>query len=105
MIENYNIDTNYELLSPVHEMFLGEHIERTRRGQLPKVDGHLVLVTNVWVGVDLDEHWRAAYRLVAQADRFVVGEVRLVPREEAFRGVGNCWSGTFLAARGRRGYL
>ena len=38
-------------------------------------------VEEVWLPLDLGDHWRACYRLAVQGGAVVVGEVRVFPRE------------------------
>jgi hypothetical protein len=56
------------------------------------------LVEDVWVTVDLDSDWVAAYRICGQARHAVVGELRIYPKEGNMRDAGQ-WSARYLGAR------
>ena len=44
------------------------------------------LVSHMWAELPLDDHWRARYRLMIQDGRPVIGELRIVPREDGAQG-------------------
>ena len=41
-----------------------------------------VKVPQIWAEVEIAERWKAVYRLVLQNRRLVVGEIRLIPKED-----------------------
>ena len=41
----------------------------------------MIKVPQIWLEAELDDQWRAAYRLVVQNGRLVLGEVRVLPLE------------------------
>jgi hypothetical protein len=76
--------------------------EKLRSGLLSGV--RFVDVRNAWIEVPMgaDNEWIAAYRIVVQGDRTVVGEIRIFPAEPADRRRGKrpagLWSGEILGA-------
>jgi hypothetical protein len=59
----------------------------------------LVLAPDTWIEVQLGHDWIAAYRLVADHGRAVVGEVRLFPAETWWKRPLGGWSGELLGVR------
>lgn len=48
-------------------------------------------IDDLWVETDVADHWRAAFRLVEYSGKFVVAEVRLMPRDEWPGRVAGQW--------------
>ena len=68
-----------------------------------KPNGPVGMLTtkDVWLLADLDTEWQAAYRIVSQDGRAVVGELRIYPREPQrfHRNQTGFWSGEWLGAQ------
>ena len=48
----------------------------------PSAPVRAVKVPQIWAEVEIAERWKAVYRLVLQNRRLVVGEIRLIPKED-----------------------
>lgn len=59
-----------------------------------------VHVADIWVETDLDDCWRAAYRIAAQSRGLAIAEVRVFPKEAGRRQLGE-WSGKHLGLRAK----
>lgn len=61
-------------------------------------DSEIGMVVNqdVWVVRFLNDDWQAAYRLAVKDKRIIVGELRILPREEGAQA--GSWSADFLGA-------
>ena len=56
-------------------------------------------VRDVWLEVDVEDRWRAAFRLVPYAGQPVIAEVRLFPRDEWGNRRPGAWRAEFLGLR------
>jgi hypothetical protein len=71
--------------------------DRVERLDVKPIPVPIVKNPEAWFEVDLDAHWRAAYRVLQQAGRPVIGEVRVFPIEQDNEGrQPGEWSGAFV---------